>query len=501
MRISGFASGLDIDAMVKELMIAKRAPLNKLNQQKKTLEWQREQYRDINIKLIDFRNNKLSNYGLSGSLSAKQVNVTGNSGAVSAKATGSATSGNMTVEVTELATASTVKSTTGIGAVDTSKTLGELKQLGKINFDLDTDNKIVININGTDLKFNESDTLASVVTTINSSTSANVFFDYATGGMSMTSKESGLDNSLNFSGKLIESFVKMSDVVAGKDAQVAINGISTTRSSNTFTENGIEITLNGKTNGTAATLNVTSNTDKIVDNIKSFIKDYNELLDSLNSKLGEERFRKYAPLTDDQRKEMKEDEIKLWEDKAKSGLLRNDIALSTLATNIRLSSMTSVKVGGTGIDLSSLGIETGEWGERGKLVLKNEDKLRAAIEANPEQVMKFFTQQSTETDASKKNTPTDPEAGLFNRLSKAVMTAIEGLAEKAGTPKFSMDEKATFAPTSLIGKNLRDIDLRISTEAARMKMLETSYYKKFTAMEKAINRFNSQSSSLFGATQ
>ena len=82
MRVSGFASGMDIDAIVLKMMQAKREPLNKLNQQKTKLEWQQEQYRDINIKLIDFRSNKLSNYGMTGSISAKQINVSGNSTAV-----------------------------------------------------------------------------------------------------------------------------------------------------------------------------------------------------------------------------------------------------------------------------------------------------------------------------------------------------------------------------------------------------------------------------------
>ena len=50
----------------------------------------------------------------------------------------------------------------------------------------------------------------------------------------------------------------------------------------------------------------------------------------------------YAPLTDAQKKDMKDDEIKLWEEKAEKGLLRNDSTLSSLLTNMRTSIYTAV---------------------------------------------------------------------------------------------------------------------------------------------------------------
>lgn len=52
MRIVGLASGMDIDALVKDLMKAERIPLDKMFQQKQIFEWQRDSYREIN-KLLD----------------------------------------------------------------------------------------------------------------------------------------------------------------------------------------------------------------------------------------------------------------------------------------------------------------------------------------------------------------------------------------------------------------------------------------------------------------
>jgi flagellar hook-associated protein 2 len=55
MRIGGLASGMDIDSIVADLMKAERIPLDKLKQEKQTLEWKRDQYREMNTLLLDFR--------------------------------------------------------------------------------------------------------------------------------------------------------------------------------------------------------------------------------------------------------------------------------------------------------------------------------------------------------------------------------------------------------------------------------------------------------------
>ncbi|MNT93433.1 flagellar capping protein [compost metagenome] len=47
-----------------------------------------------------------------------------------------------------------------------------------------------------------------------------------------------------------------------------------------------------------------------------------------------------------------------------------------------------------------------------------------------------------------------------------------------------------------MGRQLTDFNTRITTFQRRMADMETSLYKQFTAMETAINKYNSQSSSL-----
>ncbi|MFC5469705.1 flagellar filament capping protein FliD [Cohnella suwonensis] len=514
MRISGFSSGMDIDQIVKDLMRTKRVPMDKLTQQRTTLEWQREQFRDVNIKMVDFRNNKLFNYGLEGAINAKKVNITGNTAAVSANAISGAVAGAMTVSVGSLATAATTTSTTGVGAIDTSKKLIDIKGVGagKIDYTADGSGNVTFTLtNGASnatITLNENtDTLTSMVSKINSS-NANItaFVDSVTGKLSLTSKTTGA-GTITFSDSVPSNLLSKFNLpaaTAGLDANVTINGIATTRSSNKFTANGVEITLNAttaSTGGTASTLSIVSNTDKIVETIKSFIKDYNDVLGTVNNKINEERYRKYPPLTADQKEEMTEDEIKLWEEKAKSGLLRRDTTLSKMASDSRLAMITSVNIGGTAVNMTSLGITTGSYTERGKLVLKDEAKLRAAIDANPDQVMKLFTQQTTQTDANLRISPTNPDNGLFNRLSNVVMTALDDLATRVGTSRFSSDKDTAFSASSYIGEQLRSIDFKITDLTQRLSLVESRYYKQFTAMETAMNRYSAQSSSLFGASK
>ncbi|MNC72314.1 flagellar capping protein [compost metagenome] len=81
-------------------------------------------------------------------------------------------------------------------------------------------------------------------------------------------------------------------------------------------------------------------------------------------------------------------------------------------------------------------------------------------------------------------------------MSEGINTSLEKLSKKAGTSKYSADINSTFKTESVMGKQLTDFNTRITTFKRRMADMETSLYKQFTAMETAINKYNSQSSSL-----
>ncbi len=508
MRISGFASGLDIDQMVAKLMKAQRVPLEKLNQKKTTLEWQREQYRDLNLKFVDFRSNKLTNYSMSEAISGKKATVTGNTAAVSVKANPNAVAGTMSIEVETLATASSLLSrkleldgngdkvagTGGIGKVDAEKTTLADLGLGDISFSLKNGASEPVIISAS-----ENDTLASVIASLNkSSANVNAFLDSETGRLSITSKNTGAGE-LSVTSDPNGFLAKFNLVgAAGTDAKVKINGIETTRASNTFTENGVVFTLNAAAPGSVSNVTIATDADKILDTIKSFITDYNGVLDAVNGKLNEEKYRKYTPLTSEQKEEMKDKEIELWEEKAQSGLLRRDTTLTSMLSEMRLALMTNVKVEGQDVNLlRDFGISTGDWTQKGKLVIQDEAKLRAAIESDPDKVVALFTQRTVETDPNKKKLGTTPDSGIFNRLSNVLTTAMATLSEKVGTSPYLSDKASPFKPDSMMGEQLRLLDNKITDVTKQMALKEAQYYKQFTAMETAMNRYQGQSSSLF----
>lgn len=491
MRISGFASGLDIDSMVKELMKAQRVPLDKLSQQKQTVEWKREGYREMSTKLVSFSNNTLMNLSLNSSTNAMKANVTGATGVVSVTTTGAATNGSMTIEVKSLATASTVKSGTGMGAKEgTAIVSSEAAEIfiNKVPITVDANEKI-----------------DSLISKINSNKDAKVtaVYDEKKGTLSLTNKESG-KKELCFSGDVLDQF-GLGTATEGKDAVVTINGLAMEKESNNFTVNGVNISLTGTHQpNQVTTINIAQDTDQVVDNIKKFVEAYNDLINSVNGKVGEERYRTYTPLTDEQKKDMTEDEIKLWESKAKSGMLKNDSILQQTLSEMRTALMQDVNIGRTSnlntgdrktlktLNLSQLGITTGNWSEQGKLYL-DESKLREALSKDPNAVSDFFGSKAVTSDPTKRYEDTD---GIYSRLRKISQNSLERLASTAGTSKTSSDLNGTFLASSLMGEQLKGIDDRITALKARLVMKENQFYKQFTAMEVAMNKYNSTSSSL-----
>ncbi|WP_096156609.1 flagellar hook-associated protein 2 [Bacillus sp. FJAT-45066] len=95
MRLSGFASGMDINQIVSDLMRAQRMPLNKLTQQKQILEWKRDDYREMNQLLTDFSTLSFD-MTLQRSYTAKLV-TSSNPNSVTASASATAVNGTHTI--------------------------------------------------------------------------------------------------------------------------------------------------------------------------------------------------------------------------------------------------------------------------------------------------------------------------------------------------------------------------------------------------------------------
>lgn len=514
MRVSGLASGMDTEQIIKDMMTANRIPLDKITGKKQYLEWQLDDYRSVNRQLFDFSQNTFSNMILSKNFSAKNVSVS-LPDAVAVKNLNSTSDFSGSIEIHQLAKNATMQGK----KIDLNADQSENSTLDKLGisgteisiYAIDKDGKMPSE--PVKITFDPSkDTIKSVVEEINKKTGVNAFFDPFSGKIGLTAKNSGKSESgneivlegnlatdLGISGSSSENGSK------GQNAIFTFNGLQTERSSNTFQINGFEVNLKQVTSplekdgngnilrdeinnkyivaegGQTVSFNSSPDTDKIFDSIVKYVDDYNKLIEDLNKQIREPKYRDFQPLTAEQKKDMKEKEIELWEEKAKSGTLRNDSDISSLLTKMRSALMGSVN----GMSLKDIGITTSSaYTENGKLVI-DEDKLKEAIAKDPSKVHDLFSY-----DAGKDADPS--KNGLARQLRKAVDDAQSAIKDRAGSA-------GSVNNTFTLGRNLESMNKQIERFEDRLKTTENRLWKQFTAMEMAIQRANSQSMSLMNA--
>lgn len=251
-RIGGLASGMDIDSIVKKLMNAERAPLNKLYQKKQTYEWQRDAYRSVNTKLKTFDTYISDNLVLKSLIS--KTAASSNSNLVSATATGSA-SGTLSIEgVSQLATAAR-KVGDQVNAVGTTK-MSDLGATGTIEFKaIQTNGQLASE--ATKIEITPDMTVNQFISKVNSS-NAGISAVFENGRFSFTAKNTGDvkgDDEIKVVGG-VDIFNKLGFAdpnkvqnTEGKNAIFTVNGIATERTTNTFTISGYNVTLKDTFNG------------------------------------------------------------------------------------------------------------------------------------------------------------------------------------------------------------------------------------------------------------
>jgi len=341
-------------------------------------------------------------------------------------------------------------------------------------------------INGVEFSFSKDETLSAVINRINAS-DAGVTLSYSsiTDKFTMTAKATGSGDRIVVSetnGNFLSALGLTganSDTVEGKNAILTINGQEVIRTSNTINIDGIDLTLN-KTTGVGdspITVNTVSDTTQLMEPVKKFVEDYNTLIESLNKAVKETVYRDFPPLSDTQKEEMSEEQIKKWEEKARSGMLRGDSLVRGLASKLQ-ESMAAITV--NGVSLSTFGITSAGYNENGKLKL-DEEKLQKALTANPQGFQDLFT----------------AEKGLSNTLNGFISEAIKTNGPK-GTRGYLTEMAGVSSTTSDTENSLAD-KIKASNEMIRklqdrLEKEETRLWSRFTAMEKAIQQLNNQSS-------
>lgn len=395
----------------------------------------------------------------------------------------------------------------------TSRVDSEGNTVDEQGFRLDKDGKrfqeYELTVNGVSIgKYNKDTALETVLNDINSNSEAgvSVSFSKTTNQFVFTAKETGAGGRVEIGGELGERLfgkVNVTDkdhYTAGQDAKftATINGqkMEFSRSSNTFDLDGMSITLNGtfevKDGETPVTFSSKTDTDKIIDVVKTMVEDYNAIVSEVKKAYSDMPLEKsdgsrYKPLTDEDKADMTESEIKAYEEKAKTGILFMDRDLSSLYSALR----SAVAPGGSdGSFLRSIGIKTSY--EDGLTTLSlDENALREALEQNPDQVKDAFTKSKENGAAS-------------DGLMASIQKVTDRYAATTGATKGILIEKAgsKYSPSAALNNTLleqmKDIDKQVDKWQAKMSDKVDYYTNKFTQLEMLIAQMNSQSSSLAG---
>lgn len=534
-RIGGLASGMDTESMVKQLMKTERLRMDRWTQQKTRKTWQQEDYREINKTMANYMLEARKKIGIEtdyfgnvkpdskDKLTWLKTASSSNTNAFSVSASATAMTGNYSIEVRQLATSASISSSQA-----TSFTSGT--KLSEMMTGMADTDQLTVSINGKSLEFSGADTLKDIARKIRQETGVYANFDNGSKRMYLNSNKTGSESKIEFgsdssTGDFLAA-LKLGgagSAVAGQNAIITVNGGTEIEyQSNQIEINGLQLSLKAKT-ASPETVNVSLDTEGAYKKVKEFIDDYNAVLDKLSKKIGEKRYRDYAPLSAEQKEAMKENDIKLWEEKARSGLLERDQTIGSILQEMRASMYE--KVAGAGA-VYELGITTGNYKDGGKLKI-DENKFKKALEQDPEKVMQtlfgasslqkkeILSTDSPQVRAEKtaNNKQRQSENGIFVRAFDHMTEGIEKIVAKAGPgddAALLRSVKGTILQnyaTALGSKNeielnLLEIGKRIDNENRKLSFLESKYWKQFSAMEKAMQEMQSQSGWLaqqFGA--
>ena len=274
--------------------------------------------------------------------------------------------------------------------------------------------------------------------------------------------------------------------IDGCDAEITLNGIQYTGSTNNFSVNGLNITAQVVTgDGDANAISITTATDTqgIYDKIKDFLSQYNSLINEITSLYNADSAKGYDPLTDDEKDAMSDTEVEKWEQKIKDSLLRRDDNLESLMSAMTSAMSGAVEVNGKKYYLSNFGIKTLGYLNAPKNQQNayhidgdeddanssgNADKLMTAITNDPDTVINFMQ-------------------GLASNLYKSVHTKMQSSSLSSIYTVYNDKEMAS---------EYSDYTDLIKKWEEKLEDKEDYYYKKFSSMETALSKLNSQTSSL-----
>lgn len=496
-RITGLNSGLDTEAIISALVSSYSYKTQKYEKAQTKLSWKQDAWKELNTKIYSLYTS-VGNLRFTSAYNMKTATVS-DSTKVSVTAGSSAVNGSYSIQVTSLAktgylTGAELKKadTTDTTKVTSSTTLSELGYTGGDG---------TISLNGTEIAISGDTKISEVISKMKNA-GVNASFDEKNGRIFVSAKSTGENNDFSLEGAdangtaaLVALGLDTSNGakrIKGSDAEIWVNGAQFTNDTNSFSINGMTITATGitgtsydpdETNAVSASVN--TDTQGIYDKIKDFLSQYNALINEMTSLYNADSAKGYEPLTDEEKDAMSDTEVEKWEAKIKDSLLRRDDTLSSIMSAMTGAMTKGISVNGETLYLSSFGIQTLGYlnapkneqnayhidGDEDDVNTSGKtDKLMAAIAEDPDKVIEFMQ-------------------GLTKNLYESVDKKMKGTTLSSTYTVYNDKEMAS---------EYSDYTSLITKWQERLEQQEEYYYNKFSAMETALSKLNSQTSSLSG---
>lgn len=537
LRMTGMYSGMDTETIVSQLVKAKSTKVTNLKNEQKKLEWKQTAWQDLNSKIYNMYSKTLSNLRLTSAYSKKST-VSSDSTKVTVVASEGAVNGTQTLKVNKLAKSGYLtgakldgktSTTTGTDGKDVTKVVNweTTDKLSEIDSNLTGKTISITTGSGTDAKTTDIEITADMTINdlvakfkdagVNASfdTTNQRFFINSTGtgsakNFTLTSDDStalaslGLDPNTTYTD--INGSKNSCVKIEGQDAEIVLNGATFVSDSNTFSINGLTINTLGVTDEEIS-LVTSTDYDGIYNTIKDFLTEYNDLINEMDKLYNADSARKYDMLTNDEKDSMTDDEVEQWEDKIKSALLRKDNSLynvmNTLTTTMmdgyyennlsdkQKKNMSASEIsawykenGGKKHYLSDYGIGTLSYFEA-------RDNEHHAYHINGDADDEFT---STKEDKLKAAIADDPEgtANFFATLCKSLYSKLDE------TMSESTDYSSIYKVYNdkQLKKDYNDYTKKISDAEDELNDYEDRWYNKFSKMEVALSKLQSQTSSI-----
>lgn len=507
MRMTGMFSGMDTESIIQELVSVKKTKVDTQKKAQTKLEWKQDVWKELNTKLKNLQSKYIANMRFSDAYSKKTTKVS-NSSAVSVITGEGAVNGVQNLEVTRLAKTAYL---TG-GKIKSSKEVTALTTLGELDSTLGDDFSGTITVGAGDkqktLDINKNTSISMVLNTMKEA-GLNASYDAGQKRFFVSAKTSGGDGNFSITSgdengkkalKMLgisydasaESTGKSDDEAAahytkGQDAEIYLNGAKFTDSTNVFKINGLTFTaLSTTAPGESITVTTEQDTNGIYDMVKNFLKEYNSVINEMDKLYNADSAKGYEPMTDDEKESLSDSEVEKYEKKIKDALLRRDDNLSTVNSALQQIMSGGVEVGGKTMYLSDFGIDTLGYftaAENEKHAYHidgdpddastagNADKLKSMISNDPDTVISFFTSLSQKL------------YGKMTDLSKSV-DGYRTFGNFYDDKKMKSDYDSYTSKIKELEKKLQDY--------------EDKWYSKFSKMETALAKMQSNSSAVTG---